>query len=1660
MQRIVYSQQKQVSQGILPVKLFYFGLFLLLQTQAVLAYCPQNTAFPDPEYQKCIEVEYQWALLGNSGIGTNRYSSLEALVAAYNSFYGARFESCKAAIPHECQSVRIDGIGGPHQLSILINGSENMITLYQTGLIHNVNSEGQVTADYSYDLGDPAATLLTKCPTNWGKSHVPLSERSYNDFCTLNIQHVVVPTPQPNPCTGSGSDPEGNPCNPASGAKTQSEVDYRAASDISNLHLTRYYHSQDKTQYSGGLGDHWRHNYASILKSSPVNNDVALYGSSRYSTSTLACTNGINDLRVTAWGGTLNHAVAARINLNTCQISNTSGQAQAEFSIAQVPFSGNPGVAPPHENYKTLVRGDGTVYQFKLINGEWRSEFSPNVSLVQSGSYWFFTRGRGDQEIYNERGHLISITESQGATTNLYHDIPISEGGDSNPDTLDRVTDNLGHNLIFEYGITNGITRLTRVTTPAGEIDYRYDGSGNLEYVDNADGTTRQYHYDDPNFASALTGITDERGIRYATWEYNADGKATLSEHAGGVERVNLTYNSDKTTTVTDSRGARRTYHFTLQRGKLDVTQITGDQCTRCPNGDKKDRRYNTSGDLISHTDWGDVTTRLGNYDTKRQYGCKVEGITAADTSDNSTASCNFDPAASPDARRTDYTYDTRFYNKITSITEPSVAPGQSKITTYSYDDWGNRLSETITGHRPDGTPVSRTTAYRYDGPLHQLSEIDGPRTDVADITTYDYYPNDASQDSNRARLLRVTDANGVNLRDNIQYSATGKVLSESRPNGLTLLYTYYAGNDRLETLTENDASSTRVTRWTYLPTGEVASITQGDGTADETRLSFGYDDARRLTRLTDGRGNYIEYQLDTEGNREAERIYDNSGTLTKQLTQTFDLYNRLDTTAQMNEQTDPDFAPDGTLDRSTDGRGAVTDYSYDALKRLTQVMQDQNGSDPGTANATTGYGYDVADHLTRVTDPINGTTTYAYDDLGNLLTQTSPDTGTTTFTYDSAGNLASKTDAKGQLFSYSYDALNRLILIDGPGTLDFSYAYDSCANGSGRLCSVTGPNATVSYRYSGFGEVAGIDQTVTTWTGLHSAATALDYSYDSAGRLRSLRYPSGATVTYHYSLAGVVRGIDLERPGNAPVNLFHVSSRHPFGPVLYGTFGNGQPLYQFVDQAYRANWRYSGPYQQWINPYSNAYDGNGNLLGWTGTDNPQFSYDALDRLDSASATSFGNRDYAYDRNGNRSQLIADGVTTNYAYSAQSNRMSSLAGQSVTLDANGNTTALRDMTFSYNANNRMISSLRNGQTLAQYRYNGLGQRVLKNRTVVNGQGPKRVFAYGQDGELLVETGSTGQVTREYVYLDGQPLAVLDQVPVSGEAFLRGDFDGDGVITGEDFYEWYFLHYMTGPDPAYDVTGDGVNNQTDYNTMVGCAFGGQNCRASQYESRLYYVHNDHLGTPKAMTDGTGNTVWSVTHDPFGKATVAASSSVEMNVRLPGQYYDQETGLHYNYFRTYDPGTGRYLESDPIGLAGGLNSYGYVGSSPIRFHDETGLKKSDLFGPIRWLLEHTLSDHGMDWLQHQDKLKLERIDELFDELRNNTDYLDAYNDKGLSNERINRELECHRRYGGDCPPMPIELQRCLKDVWSDYQRRRDYYSERNRKIRDTLRDLGVR
>ncbi len=937
-------------------------------------------------------------------------------------------------------------------------------------------------------------------------------------------QYFLEPSPVNPRCEG-----EGNPCNPATGNKSQREIDLSSIG-LGGLEFTRFYSSQGDYRSAENLAPGWRHTYARQLNESTLSVSLFRYNperSSLHASPRKACLNGWREIKGRVWNGAFAEATAVVADRRNCRIQ-LAGKTVANFAI-RIQLSSDRYLSAPEPvsaQLITLSRPNGHAYRFEEKEGVWVTPLSSGVSLVKNGTEWLFTDTDNTQEYYDSTGKLLSITDERGNTQTLSYDTN---------DRLSSVGTNTGEYIQFDYDTSNRISTVTDHTDRTW--GYRYDVNGNLEFVDNPDGTVKTYHYEDTHYPNHLTGITDERSKRYATWAYNTEGKAILSMHAGGVERVDLTYNPDGTTTVQGSLGTTRTYHFAPERGSLAVTKITGDLCTTCPNGDKKERTYTTEGYLASYTDWSNTITQLGNHDTKGQYGFKIEAV------------------GTPEQRRTDYTYDSRYYNKVTTKIETSVATGSSKTTTYTYDDFGNRTSVTVDGFRPDGTAVSRMTTYQYNGPLRQLTQIDGPRTDVTDTTTLDYYANDASQGFSRGRLRRITSPAGIVLRDNIQYTATGKVLSEDRPNGISLAYTYYAGNDRLETLTETSGGVSRTTRWTYLATGEVETITQADGTTLATTTRLVYDDARRLTGMIDQLGNHIGYVLDTEGNRIDEKLFDSAGVLYKSVQQTFDIYNRLDTRTLVDEIIDYNFQPDGSLDNRVNAKNITTDFQYDALKRLTTTTGDLGGVDVDTQDTLTQYIYDAGDRLTTVISPNNSNTTYSYDDLGNLLSETSPDRGLRSYSYDEAGNIKSITDARSITVNYSYDALNRVTNIDYPGTdEDIAMTYDSatgCANGVGKLCMVTDSTGTTIYSYTDFGNLA---QQTSTISGIAYTTT---YDYGSLNRITRITTPSGRIVTYGYDALGRTASIDATVNG-ADQTIAHDIQYRPDGLLSNITFANG----------------------------------------------------------------------------------------------------------------------------------------------------------------------------------------------------------------------------------------------------------------------------------------------------------------------------------------------------------------------------------------------------------------------------------------------------------------------------------------------------------------------
>jgi RHS repeat-associated protein len=123
------------------------------------------------------------------------------------------------------------------------------------------------------------------------------------------------------------------------------------------------------------------------------------------------------------------------------------------------------------------------------------------------------------------------------------------------------------------------------------------------------------------------------------------------------------------------------------------------------------------------------------------------------------------------------------------------------------------------------------------------------------------------------------------------------------------------------------------------------------------------------------------------------------------------------------------------------------------------------------------------------------------------------------------------------------------------------------------------------------------------------------------------------------------------------------------------------------------------------------------------------------------------------------------------------------------------------------------------------------------------------------------------------------------------------------------------------------------------------------------ANTYYYHNDHLATPQKMTDSTGAVVWAADYKPFGEATVTVST-ITNNLRFPGQYFDAETGLHYNYMRDYNPTIARYVQADPIGIDEGNNQlYTYVANNPLLKIDPKGLLASCSYSIARQVITCT-------------------------------------------------------------------------------------------------------
>jgi len=937
-----------------------------------------------------------------------------------------------------------------------------------------------------------------------------------------------------------------------------------------------------------------------------------------------------------------------------------------------------------------------------------------------------------------------------------------------------------------------------------------------------------------------------------------------VTEHAGGVERYVLGYSTDGSNTmVTDPLGSQYTHHFQTILGVAKSTgqsQPAGSGCGAASSA----ITYDVNGNAASRADFNGNKTCYA-YDLNRNLEtARVEGLSSG--SNCPTDLIGYTPAVGSSERKILTTWHASFRR-------PTLIREAKRETSLAYDTHGNVTQYQV---KDTATNNSRTwnTSYSYHatmpGVITQRVE-NGPRTDVSDITTYNYYAPDASCTGGhfgcRGQVASITNALG-HVTEITRYNAHGQPEEIDDANNLV---TTLAFDNRQRLITKTVGSE--VTSYQYDNAGQVKRITSPDA----SYLNFTYDAAHRLTAITDNLGNRIQYTLDTMGNRTQEEVFDPANNLAQRKTREFDALSRLwkDIGAQ-SQTTQYQYDAQGNLKQISDPLQHTTQFQFDALNRLTQTIN--------ATNHTTQQQYNNLDQVTQVTDPKSVATTYTTNGFGDVIQEISQDRGNTTYTYDSAGNIKTITDARGVKHTYTWDALSRptkrthTTVTGVPNITTLTWSYDSGTNGIGRLTGMTDQSGTTTYSYDAHGRLLAKTQ-VAKFSAL-SFTQSLSYQYDAAGRQQQVTYPSGVQITTSYGTDG--RPNELRIDGNVLIGNI---TYHPFGEPKSWTWGNGQIYTRSFDLDGRPKTHPIGSDIRMLN-----YDAAGRITQTTDTNpiyNRSFDYDVNNRLTNQSDnTSF--KIWRYDANSNRTQYDAGSATYAYTIAANSNRLQTAQGsvtRTYTYDAAGNPKSDGQTTFTWNAGGKLATTLRGGKTHT-YKYNAFDQRISKHGPLST----RNFFFYDENSQLIGEykdNVSTSTPTNDWLVL--QETVWLDDIPVA------------------------VIKKPTATSPI----------------------------------QIHYVHADHLNTPRVIVNASNTTVWRWDNVHAFGANLPFEDpdnngqTFEYNPRFPGQYFDRETNLHYNYFRYYEPETGRYISPDPIGLAGGMSVYGYVEQNPLSFVDSDGL-----------------------------------------------------------------------------------------------------------------------
>ncbi|CAN7442504.1 DUF6531 domain-containing protein [Acidovorax sp. LjRoot118] len=1177
--------------------------------------------------------------------------------------------------------------------------------------------------------------------------------------------------------------------------------------------------------------------------------------------------------------------------------------AYAEF-LRHEPAVAVSDTVPASAERLAVFLGDGSESWFVPSGSSWISQNTADT-LVSTSQGWTHKSASDDTvRIFDSTGKLLSLHQRNGWT---YQYSYYANG------RLQAVTNQFGRTLQFAY---NGINQLASVSLGGAiKASYEYDSEKRLRIVRFADDTSKSYVYENAALPQAITGIVDENGTRLATFTYNTNGAAVKTERAGNVLTYEVNYSSypNGYTTITDPLGRSRYYSYRRSNGVLAI--VSGSEASSGGSNDAASRVQNSYGLIDSETDFQGFLTSYTWDASRRLPLTKTEAVNQ------------------PESRTTNTTWHSQWRL-------PLAVAEAGRTTSYTYDSQGNPLSQTITDAGPGG--VARTTAWTYNS---------------AGLVATETAPNGAATSYVYDAAGNLTQS--TNALGHVQaytHDSTGRVLTHTAANGLVTIYTYDA---RGRMLTSNRGG--RVTTLTYRPSGQIATATLPHGHT----ITYIYDAAQRMTGWSDNRGNTGTYVLDNMGNRTTEEVRDGLGQLVWQLVRAIASLNRVVSVSSGGQSVSYDYNNNRDLIKSTNGLSESTRLGLDPLRRIKTITDAEN--------ATASLTYNALDTVTSVTDPKSVTTAYTRDALGNATSETSPDSGSETAQYDALGLPSSITNALGQATTITRDLLGRPTSITHTGGTT-TLRYDLTPASKGYLSEIEDASGLTTYQRDLHGRVVSQTQKL-----INNDTRTLAYSYHATtGLLTSTTYPGGQVLQNVYDATGqltsltwagqpIVSGITwspLGQPTGWSWNLPGASAAIP-ATRSYNTAGQLTAT-EFSSYTYDAAGRITSLTQGLMQPASTDAQASTVTQApatWTVTYSPAGRITGFTKT-VASGTPANTVTYAYDANGNRttSSQQRAGTTTNRTYTLPANRQTgfsqtqtgaSTANTTVTYGYNTAGDLLTDglRTFQYDSQERLekvTTGTGADAPSTQYAHNALGQRVFKTEPLfasgsgsggtTSGKNLNNLLADPEDQEEAEKEQDKGFIQTAYEFFTRLWSPGSSDAQKLGFAYVYGQ---DGTLLGE-----------------YGMGGSNSTGTTQYLYLPTA--NGPMPIAAIVNGVAYAVHSDHLNTPRKLTQPDGQVAWQWAYSAFGdeQPTLGAKRftnettnpttgtttipEVTFNLRYPGQYYDKESGLHYNYFRSYSAERGRYTQADPIGLDGGFNRFGYVGGNALSFTDPDGLR----------------------------------------------------------------------------------------------------------------------